>query len=313
MTYFGLPPFYPPGWFWIGGRLAALTGTPAWEMFKPWAIISITVGDRCGIRVVGEHDSLRVRVDRVDGHRRGDTGVFAGRALCRDHHRAAAAGLRAGLVRVARWHARRRLGRGDRRRHLPRFRRAVLHAAAGLQRVHADDHGGGCCAVTPQASGSAAAACGHRGDRRSDRADRLAAVPVGRNRRIAGRYRHRPALPAVRRRAAVLPDASVHAARRAVHARHAVAGGPRPHLDPCRCAGHRRARRLRLVAAVDADHAGGHHAAVVPAAADADRAADRRRCVRVHRGHAGDRPPLPARKRGVASSPRPGRSARSAR
>ena len=27
MTYFGLPPFYPPGWFWIGGRMAALTGT----------------------------------------------------------------------------------------------------------------------------------------------------------------------------------------------------------------------------------------------------------------------------------------------
>ncbi len=43
MTYIGLPPFYPPGWFWIGGRLAALTGTPAWEMFKPWSIVSITV------------------------------------------------------------------------------------------------------------------------------------------------------------------------------------------------------------------------------------------------------------------------------
>jgi galactan 5-O-arabinofuranosyltransferase len=43
MTYYGLPPFYPPGWFWVGGRLAALTGTPAWEMFKPWAITSITV------------------------------------------------------------------------------------------------------------------------------------------------------------------------------------------------------------------------------------------------------------------------------
>src|ERR1700754_4133714 len=42
-TYYGLPPFYPPGWFWIGGRLSALTGTPAWEMFKPWAIISITI------------------------------------------------------------------------------------------------------------------------------------------------------------------------------------------------------------------------------------------------------------------------------
>lgn len=43
MTYIGLPPFYPPGWFWIGGRTAALTGTPAWEMFKPWAITSIAV------------------------------------------------------------------------------------------------------------------------------------------------------------------------------------------------------------------------------------------------------------------------------
>lgn len=43
MTYYGLPPFYPPGWFWIGGRMAALSGTPAWEMFKPWSIISITI------------------------------------------------------------------------------------------------------------------------------------------------------------------------------------------------------------------------------------------------------------------------------
>ncbi|WP_370332884.1 galactan 5-O-arabinofuranosyltransferase [Mycolicibacterium hippocampi] len=43
MTYMGLPPFYPPGWFWIGGRRADLTGTPAWEMFKPWSIISITI------------------------------------------------------------------------------------------------------------------------------------------------------------------------------------------------------------------------------------------------------------------------------
>ncbi|MUL66243.1 arabinofuranosyltransferase [Mycobacterium sp. CBMA 234] len=42
MTYLGLPPYYPSGWFWIGGRLAALTGTPAWEMFKPWAVVSIT-------------------------------------------------------------------------------------------------------------------------------------------------------------------------------------------------------------------------------------------------------------------------------
>lgn len=44
MTYLGLPPFYPPGWFWIGGRVAALTGTPAWEVYKPWAITSIAIG-----------------------------------------------------------------------------------------------------------------------------------------------------------------------------------------------------------------------------------------------------------------------------
>ena len=43
MTYIGLPPFYPPGWFWIGGRVAALAGTPAWEIYKPWAITSITI------------------------------------------------------------------------------------------------------------------------------------------------------------------------------------------------------------------------------------------------------------------------------
>jgi galactan 5-O-arabinofuranosyltransferase len=43
MTYAGLPPFYPPGWFWVGGRVAALTGTSGWEMFKPWAITSITI------------------------------------------------------------------------------------------------------------------------------------------------------------------------------------------------------------------------------------------------------------------------------
>ncbi len=43
MTYFGLPPYYPAGWFWMGGRIAAATDTPAWEMFKPWSIVSITI------------------------------------------------------------------------------------------------------------------------------------------------------------------------------------------------------------------------------------------------------------------------------
>lgn len=43
MTYAGLPPFYPPGWFWLGGRAAELTSTPAWEIFKPWAITTMAI------------------------------------------------------------------------------------------------------------------------------------------------------------------------------------------------------------------------------------------------------------------------------
>jgi galactan 5-O-arabinofuranosyltransferase len=43
MTYIGLPPYYPAGWFWLGGRAAALTGMPAWEMYKPWAVTSIAI------------------------------------------------------------------------------------------------------------------------------------------------------------------------------------------------------------------------------------------------------------------------------
>jgi galactan 5-O-arabinofuranosyltransferase len=43
MTYQGLPSYYPPGWFWLGGRAAALTGIPAWEMYKPWAITSMAI------------------------------------------------------------------------------------------------------------------------------------------------------------------------------------------------------------------------------------------------------------------------------
>ncbi|WP_134061732.1 galactan 5-O-arabinofuranosyltransferase [Mycobacteroides salmoniphilum] len=43
MTYPDMPPFYPAGWFWIGGRLAALTGTAGWEMYKPWAITSLAI------------------------------------------------------------------------------------------------------------------------------------------------------------------------------------------------------------------------------------------------------------------------------
>lgn len=43
MTYADLPPFYPAGWFWVGGRVADLLGMDGWEVFKPYAIGSIAV------------------------------------------------------------------------------------------------------------------------------------------------------------------------------------------------------------------------------------------------------------------------------
>jgi galactan 5-O-arabinofuranosyltransferase len=42
-NYSGLPPFYPAGWFWLGGRFAAIVGNPAWVAYKPFAILSIAV------------------------------------------------------------------------------------------------------------------------------------------------------------------------------------------------------------------------------------------------------------------------------
>ncbi|GAB2699417.1 galactan 5-O-arabinofuranosyltransferase [Nocardia thraciensis] len=43
MTYIDLPPYYPAGWFWIGGRVANVLGMPGWETFKPYAIASLAV------------------------------------------------------------------------------------------------------------------------------------------------------------------------------------------------------------------------------------------------------------------------------
>lgn len=43
MTYIDLPPFYPAGWFWVGGRVADVLGMPGWEAFKPYAIGSLAV------------------------------------------------------------------------------------------------------------------------------------------------------------------------------------------------------------------------------------------------------------------------------
>ena len=43
MTYADLPPYYPAGWFWIGGRVANVLGLDGWEAFKPYAIGSLAV------------------------------------------------------------------------------------------------------------------------------------------------------------------------------------------------------------------------------------------------------------------------------
>lgn len=43
MTYADLPPYYPAGWFWLGGRVSELLGLPAWATFKPFAVASIAV------------------------------------------------------------------------------------------------------------------------------------------------------------------------------------------------------------------------------------------------------------------------------
>ena len=43
MNYLDMPTFYPMGWFWLVGRLAAVLGLPGWEVFQPWALISLAV------------------------------------------------------------------------------------------------------------------------------------------------------------------------------------------------------------------------------------------------------------------------------
>lgn len=43
MAYVDVPPYYPAGWFWVGGRIAALTGTTGWEAYQPYAIVTMAV------------------------------------------------------------------------------------------------------------------------------------------------------------------------------------------------------------------------------------------------------------------------------
>ncbi|QNG21620.1 arabinofuranosyltransferase [Rhodococcus triatomae] len=49
MNYADLPPYYPAGWFWIGGRVANVFGLDGWEAFKPYAIGSLAVAAVVGL------------------------------------------------------------------------------------------------------------------------------------------------------------------------------------------------------------------------------------------------------------------------
>jgi galactan 5-O-arabinofuranosyltransferase len=43
-AYPGLPGYYPRGWFWLAGRAASLLHMQGWEIYKPFAILTMAVG-----------------------------------------------------------------------------------------------------------------------------------------------------------------------------------------------------------------------------------------------------------------------------
>lgn len=43
MNYSGIAPYYPGGWFWLGGRFANLLGWDGWAAYKPYAITWIAL------------------------------------------------------------------------------------------------------------------------------------------------------------------------------------------------------------------------------------------------------------------------------
>ena len=43
MNYADMPTYYPLGWFWLGGRLAQLLNLDGWEVYQPWALISMAM------------------------------------------------------------------------------------------------------------------------------------------------------------------------------------------------------------------------------------------------------------------------------
>ena len=102
MTYAGLPPFYPPGWFWLGGRVAALTAYAGLGDLQAVVDHLDHDRDRGGAGVVVADDPLRVRGDGDHRDGRGDAGLQLAGAVLGDDHRAAAAGADPDLVGSAR-------------------------------------------------------------------------------------------------------------------------------------------------------------------------------------------------------------------
>ncbi|WP_260172073.1 galactan 5-O-arabinofuranosyltransferase [Amycolatopsis bartoniae] len=43
MNYADLPPYYPAGWFWLGGRFANVVGLEGWAAYKPYAITWLAI------------------------------------------------------------------------------------------------------------------------------------------------------------------------------------------------------------------------------------------------------------------------------
>ncbi|WP_236790114.1 arabinofuranosyltransferase [Amycolatopsis sp. GM8] len=43
MNYHGIAPYYPGGWFWLGGRFANLLGWDGWAAYKPYSILWIAL------------------------------------------------------------------------------------------------------------------------------------------------------------------------------------------------------------------------------------------------------------------------------
>ncbi len=293
MTYAGMPPFYPPGWFWLGGRAAALTGTPGWEMFKPWAITSIAIA--VVLAMVLWSALIRFEYALIV------TTATAAVTLAYSSPEPYAAmitvlippvlvlawsGLR-GATRKGGWAA--VVGVGIFLGVAATFYTLLLAYTAFTVAVMA-----------------ALVAIARRSVEPLLRLAVIAALAAA-----IGAITWLPFLL----RAARSPMSDTGSAQHYLPADGAVLTFPMLQFSLLgslcmlgtlwlvwrarsprsrRRAGHRCPVAVRLVAAVDADHPGRHDAAVLPAAAHADRAAGCGRCVRLHRGGAGVARPLDA-------------------